>query len=153
MGFLAKLGITDITKTVEFIIVVILVIVVYIVLNVFKIREKMRKIYILDTDFENPNYVRKTRRQLMRFVIWSFIIIFLIALLSIGTLTYMLIPLAWAPFFAVFWIFLKVWKYHGYSALVLIAATAVVAVLSFLITLPLRNYIEITVLNYIHNKT
>ena len=104
-----------------------------------------------DTKFENPNYIRKTRKQLLNFVLFSFLIIFFLALFSIGALAYFLI-IAWIILGSVYLPFLRIWKYHGYSVLLLLAAVAIVVALSFFITLPIRNFISEALLKYLHSK-
>ena len=67
--------------------------------------DKMFK--FLDTKFENPLYIRKTRKQLIKFVIGSFIVIFILSLLSVGGLAYILIFI-WIMLGSVYLAFFKI---------------------------------------------
>jgi len=106
---------------------------------------------VLDTELDNPNYVRKTRKELLKFVIGNFIFIFLMALLSIGTMAYFLL-LVWAVWAVIYSQLLRIWKRHGYSRIVLILANLAVVGLSFLITWPIRNYIQEWAIAYVRSK-
>ena len=106
---------------------------------------------ILDIQFENPLYVKKTRKELLKFVVLCFIITFILALLSIGSMAYFLI-LAWIILATIYTQFLRVWKYHGYSVILLILSNAAVVGLSFLITWPIRNYIQEWAIEYIRSR-
>jgi len=144
MGWFGMLG--DHVRAVVFILSIVLFIVMY---PFFQ--SKIKKLLtFLDTDFDNPNYIRKTRKQLMRFVTGNFIVIFILALISIGNLKYLLVA-AWILLAGILIIFLRIWNFHGYSAPALILAIIAVAVLSFFITMPVRNYMEEIAFNYIRN--
>ena len=88
-----------------------------------------------------PYTIKHPRSELLRFLskVWAFI--FVTAFFSFGFL-WAIMVYSWFIISHIVYSFAKLWKYHGYSRAVLISATAVFALLSFLAAAPLRDFMS-----------
>lgn len=82
--------------------------------------------------YDNPNIPKHSRKSMLLSLIPYFIILFaLTELSSLNTIMFFVIMPAWLFTFYFTSHYIKLWKYHGYSALLLIFMSLIVLGISF----------------------
>lgn len=80
--------------------------------------KRMAKFVML---YDDPDAPKHSRKSMMLSVIPYFLILFvLVVLSSFGVLVFFVVLPAWLFTFYFTWHYMKLWKYHGYSVLLLL---------------------------------
>ena len=89
--------------------------------------------------YDDPDAPKHSRKSMMFSVLPFFAILFCLTVFStFGALMFFVVLPAWLFIFYFFYHYLRLWKYHGYSALVLVSLSIVWVFGSFAVSLFVR---------------